>query len=640
MGRDGYQGHPNPFDLNRERIADRMEHTPERPFLMESKSRNPFRAETVCQILVQRKMLAPANAKEILRKKDALIEKLEKIRAKKHAQTNSSDIIKNPLSIVDVIASLNMSRLENPGLPLDEETIYQVLADAWKVPFYRIDPLKLDLNIVTNTIPRSFAMKHLVLPVDIKDGILTVAMADPFNLEVLDDIAMASKLRVQVVVSPKTDIIKLINEFFGFKRSIVAAQDQFGGPTVDLGNLERYVRLRAADELPSNDQHIVNAVDHLFLYAFDQKASDIHIEPKRELSVVRMRIDGVLHTIYKLPKAVHSAIVSRIKNLARMDMAEKRRPQDGRIKTDKGDVEVEIRVSTVPVAFGEKVVMRIMDPDILFRDLPDLGFSSVDLERFEQLIGLPHGIILVCGPTGSGKSTTLYSTLNKINTPDINIVTVEDPIEMVHESFNQIGVQSSIGITFGSILRNILRQDPDVIMIGEMRDLATGENAIQAALTGHLVFSTLHTNDAPSAIMRLLDLGLPHFLIQATLVGVLAQRLVRKICTYCKEPFDMDYDELKGLGLDVNRSGKLPLFRGKGCEKCRGTGYLGRTCVLELMQYTESIRKLTTDTSDMTLIRHKAREEGMRTLRESAIDKFLQGVTTYQEVLRVTWENM
>ncbi|RJQ70923.1 MAG: type II/IV secretion system protein [Desulfobacteraceae bacterium] len=606
---------------------------------METQPQNPFRADLVCQILIKNKLLTATNAKEILRKKDALLQKLEKARAKKYEHIPAAELIANRLSIVDVIASLNLSRLDNPSLPLDEETIYQSLAQSWKVPFYKIDPLKLDLNIVTSTIPRSFAMKHLALPVDVKDGVLTVAMSDPFNLEVLDDIAMASKLRVQLVVSPKSEIIKFINEFFGFKRSIVAAQDQFGGPSVDLGNLEQYVRLRAADELPSNDQHIVNAVNHLFLYAFDQKASDIHIEPKRDICLVRMRIDGVLHTIYKLPKAVHSAIISRIKNLARMDMAEKRRPQDGRIKTDKGEVEVEIRVSTVPVAFGEKVVMRIMDPDILFRDLPELGFSTVDLERYQGLITMPHGIILVCGPTGSGKSTTLYSTLSKVNSPGINIVTLEEPIEMIHESFNQIAVQTSVGITFGSVLRNILRQDPDVIMIGEMRDLETAENAIQAALTGHLVFSTLHTNDAPSALMRLLDLGVPHFLIQATLVGVLAQRLVRKICNYCKEPFEIDGEELKSLGLDLNRNGSLTLYRGKGCEKCRGTGYLGRTCILELMQYTDSVRRLTTSAADMAAVRNKAREEGMRTLRESAVDKFLQGVTTYQEVLRVTWEH-
>ena len=605
---------------------------------MEKYSKNVFKSDLVCKILIQHKLLATSRAKEILRKRDTLFKRLEELKAQKYEQSETKELINNPITIVDVIASLKLNRLDNPGLPLDEETIFETLARYWNVPFFKIDPLELDLNVVTTTIPRSFAMKHLVLPVGIQDGVLTVAMPDPFNLEVLDNMAMASKLKVRPVVSPKSDIIKLINEFFGFKRSIVAAEDQFGGPSVDLGNLEQYVRLRSADELPSNDQHIVNAVNHLFIYAFDQKASDIHIEPKREVSLVRMRIDGVLHTTYKLPKAVHSAIISRIKNLARMDMAEKRRPQDGRIKTDKGDVEVEIRVSTIPVAFGEKVVMRIMDPDILFRDLEQLGFSAVDLERYNDLITLPHGILLVCGPTGSGKSTTLYSTLSKINSPGINITTVEEPIEMVHESFNQIAVQNQIGITFGSVLRNILRQDPDVIMIGEMRDLETAENAIQSALTGHLVFSTLHTNDAPSAIMRLLELGVPSFLVQATLSGVLAQRLVRKICNYCKESFQMSADKLRSMGLDVNREGVLELSRGRGCEKCRGTGYMGRTCILELMPFSESIRHLTSAEADIDAIRAKAREEGMRTLRECAVEKFLQGVTTYQEVLRVTWE--
>jgi general secretion pathway protein E len=597
-----------------------------------------YQADSVCKVLVNNRLLAANRAREIIRQKDALLEKLEKMRQKKYENTPAAELISNPLTIVDAITSLKLSRLDNPALPLDEETIYQALAREWGIPFYKLDPLKLDLNVVTNSITRSFAMKHLVLPVEIKEGILTVATPNPFNLEVLDDIASASKMRVQMAVSPKSDVIKLINEFFGFKTSIVAAQDQFGGPMVDLGNLEQYVRLRSADELPSNDKHIVNAVDHLFIYAFDQKASDIHIEPKRENTLIRMRIDGVLHTIYKLPKAVHSAIVSRIKNLARLDMAEKRRPQDGRIKTDKGDMEVEIRVSTVPVAFGEKVVMRIMDPDILFRDLDKLGFDPLDLERYQKVIEMPHGIVLVCGPTGSGKSTTLYSTLNRINSPTINITTVEEPIEMVHASFNQIAVQQQIGITFGSILRNILRQDPDVIMIGEMRDLETAENAIQAALTGHLVLSTLHTNDAPTSIMRMLDLGVPHFLLQATLVGVLAQRLVRKVCNYCKESIVMDTDQLRSMGLDIGRNGSVKLACGKGCEKCRGTGYMGRTCILEMMPFTEAIRKLTQVNADVDAIRSKAREEGMRTLRESAVDKLLKGLTTYQEVLRVTWE--
>jgi len=478
----------------------------------------------------------------------------------------------------------------------------------------------------------------LVLPISISKGALTVATPNPFNVEVMEDIARVSHLKVRPVVSTKADIIKLINEFFGFKRSIAAAENQFSMPTIDLGNLEQFVRLRSADELPSNDQHIVNAVDHLFTYAFDQRASDVHIEPKREKSLVRLRIDGVLHTIYELPKNVHSAVVSRVKNLARMDMAEKRRPQDGRIKMDKQGVEAEIRVSSVPVAFGEKMVMRIMDPDVLFQDLEKLGFTPMDLLRYRQFIHMPHGIILVCGPTGSGKSTTLYSTLRYLSTPEINITTVEDPIEMIHEAFNQIAVQPAVDITFASILRNILRQDPDIIMIGEMRDLETAQNAIQAALTGHLVLSTLHTNDAPASMTRLLDLGIPHFLIQATLVGVLAQRLVKKICPHCIEPFEMEGAELASLGLDLGREGPVELHRGKGCIKCRGTGYLGRSAVYEILPVTGAIRKLLLPECDTSLLRETARKEGMITLRENAVKKLLGGETTYQEVLRVTWE--
>jgi general secretion pathway protein E len=321
-------------------------------------------------------------------------------------------------------------------------------------------------------------------------------------------------------------------------------------------------------------------------------------------------------------------------------MAEKRKPQDGRIKMEKGGVEAELRVSSIPVAFGEKLVMRIMDPDILFQALENLGFTSMDLIRFQQFINMPHGIVLVCGPTGSGKSTTLYSTLRELSSPDINITTVEDPIEMIHEDFNQIGVQPQIGITFASILRNILRQDPDIIMIGEMRDVETAENAIQAALTGHLVLSTLHTNDAPSAITRLLDLGIPSFLIQATLVGILAQRLVRKICPYCKEVLDMDHQELASMGLDLGKEGKVQLHRGKGCLKCRNTGHLSRSGIYEVLPVTEAIRKLIKPECDTEAIRDMARKEGMVTLRENAIRKLLDGKTTYQEVMRVTWEQL
>jgi general secretion pathway protein E len=593
--------------------------------------------EYVVKVLLKLRLINEDQKKEIFNKKRNIKRKLERLRAVRQASASSRGRVINPITIVDVITNLELKRADDPYTELDEETIYQALSRAWKIPYKKIDPLKLDLNLVTTTIPQGFAMKHLVLPIAINNGFLTVATPNPFNEEAMRDIAQVSQLKVKTVVSTKTDIIKLINEFFGFKRSIVAAENQFAGPSVDLGNLEQFVRLRADDELPSTDQHIVNAVDHLLSYAFDQRASDVHIEPKRDKSMVRLRIDGILHVIYELPKNVHNAIVSRIKTISRLDMAEKRRPQDGRIKMEKGGVEAEIRVSSIPVAFGEKLVMRISDPDVLFQDLEKLGFTSMDLIRYEQFIHMPHGIVLVCGPTGSGKSTTLYSTLRELSSPDINITTVEDPIEMIHEDFNQIAVQPVIGITFGSILRNILRQDPDIIMLGEMRDLETAENAIQAALTGHLVLSTLHTNDAPSSITRLQDLGTPSFLLQATLVGVLAQRLVRKICPFCKEPFEMDLKELASIGLDLGKNGPIKLHMGKGCLKCRGTGYLGRSGVYEVLPVTESIKKLITSESNVEAVLDMAKREGMITLRENAIKKLLAGDTTYQEVLRVTW---
>ncbi len=443
----------------------------------------PFAPKDVCRALIKQKLLTKDQAKQILVRREKVAGDLERENRKRSASFGLK--INNPVTFVDVIARLQPPRADGRPGGLEEDAIFKALAKEWDLPYQKIDPLKLDLNIVTTTIPRNFAMKHLVLPIKVENGILTVATPNPFNMEVLDDVARVTNMRVMTTVSSKTDIIKLIDEFFGFKRSIAAAEDLFSTSAIDIGNLEQYVRLKTGDDLPSNDQHIVNAVNHLFIYAFDQRASDIHIEPKREIVLVRMRIDGVLHTVYRLPKKVHNAIVSRIKALSRMNMAEKRRPQDGRIKMDKGGMEVEIRISSVPVAFGEKMVMRVMDPDILIQDLGGMGFTKEDLRKFDQFIRMPHGIILVTGPTGSGKSTTLYSALRKISTPENNIVTVEDPIEMIHEDFNQIGVQPAIGVTFGSILKTILRQDPDIIMIGEMRDLDTAENAVQSALTGH-----------------------------------------------------------------------------------------------------------------------------------------------------------
>ncbi|MCD6265295.1 MAG: type II/IV secretion system protein [Deltaproteobacteria bacterium] len=595
-------------------------------------------AENICRILLKKGFISKEQRQEIFNKKDTLQKKLEKLQVIKDASGVSSSRIINPVTIIDIICFLKLDRKDDPTRELDEETIFQALAEEWKIEYKKIDPLELDLKLVTTIIPRSFAMKHLVLPIAVKDSWLTVATPNPHNLEVMEDISRVSQLQVKPVVSSKSDIIKLINEFYGFRKSIAAAEEQFSYPSVDLGNLEQYVRLREVKDLPSDDRHIVNAVDHLFNYAFDQRASDIHIEPKRNTSLVRLRIDGVLHSIYKLPKTVHGAIISRIKALSRLDMAEKRRPQDGRIKIDRGQgAEAEIRVSTIPTAFGEKTVMRILDPDILFQDVGQLGMTSMDLVRYQQFINFPHGLVLVCGPTGSGKSTTLYSTLRHLSTEEKNITTVEDPIEMVHEDFNQIAVQPSADITFANILRNILRQDPDIIMIGEMRDLETAQNAIQATLTGHLVLSTLHTNDAPLAVTRLVDIGVPRFLIHATLTGVLSQRLLRKICPYCSESFEMSADNLMAMGIKTDRTGMIRLKRGNGCIKCRGTGYLGRVGIFEVLSVTERIKDIIAQGGSADMIRQAACNEGMVTLRENAVKKMLDGETTYQEVIRVTW---
>ena len=595
---------------------------------------DPFAPKDVLRILIMHKLLTKKQAQQLLQIREKATVELERENRQRGAAFGLK--ISNPITFVDVIARQRPDRADGVPGGLEEDAIFQALAEEWELPYKKIDPLNLDLNIVTTTIPRNFAMKHLVLPIGIENNTVTVATPNPFNMEVLDDIARVTNMRVLTTVSAKSDIIKLIDEFFGFKRSIAAAEDLFSGSSIDLGNLEQYVRLKTGDELPSNDQHIVNAVNHLFIYAFDQRASDIHIEPKREIILVRMRIDGVLHTVYKLPKKVHNAIVSRIKALSRLNMAEKRRPQDGRIKMDRGGLEVEIRISTVPVAFGEKLVMRVMDPDILIQDLGGLGFTEEDNQKYERFIKMPHGIILVTGPTGSGKSTTLYSTLRRIATPENNVITVEDPIEMIHEQFNQIGVQPAVDVTFGSILKTILRQDPDIIMIGEMRDLETAENAVQASLTGHLVLSTLHTNDAPSSITRLLDLGVQSFLIQATLIGIVAQRLVRVICEYCREPFEMEAQELNAMGLRTGRSGKIALQQGRGCNRCRQTGYRGRAGIFEVMPYSEGLQKMTTAKTNLENLRTRAKEEGMVTLRENAIRKMLEGVTTFKEALRVT----
>jgi general secretion pathway protein E len=373
----------------------------------------------------------------------------------------------------------------------------------------------------------------------------------------------------------------------------------------------------------------------LFGEAFEGLASDIHLEPKRDHLLVRMRFDGILHDMYRLPAVIHPAMVSRIKTISRLDIAERRRPQDGRIKIANKDNEAEVRVSTVPVAFGEKVVMRLLDPEALFLDLRSMFFSPPDFDKWQDFTSRPHGIILVSGPTGSGKTTTLYSTLRLMATSEVNVTTIEDPIEMIHEEFNQIAVQPKVGITFGSIIRTILRQDPDIIMVGEMRDKETAENAVQAALTGHLVLSTLHTNDAPSSVTRLVELGLEPFLVTSTVIGVMAQRLVRRICPYCSEDFVLT--ERMALDLGFITDGDLSLKHGKGCDECRNTGYLGRLATVEVMPFSDNLKTMVlSGIKNAMELKAQARNEGMTTLRENALDLMLAGKTTIEEVLRVT----
>lgn len=584
------------------------------------------------------KMISKDQARQLLARENKVKEILWDQRKERSLKGIPKDQALVQISFIDVILYLKIEQYGQPGKPLEEDLIYKAVAAAFGLGYEKIDPLKLELKLVTGTISKSFALKHLLLPLKVEEGKLVVATPDPFNHEAIKDVEMVSKLKVKPIFSSKSDVEKLIHEFFGFQYSITAAEDLFTRKGVDLGNLEQFVSLTSLDDLPATDQHIVNAVNHLFSYAFDQKASDIHIEPKREICLVRMRIDGALNTVYKLPKKLHNAVVSRIKTLSGLDMAEKRRPQDGRIKMGKGKTEIEIRVSTIPVAFGEKVVMRIMDPDILFQDLEMLGFFKADFEKFKKLIAMPFGIILVTGPTGSGKSTTLYSTLRMLSSPEVNITTIEDPIEMIHEEFNQIAVQSAINVTFGSVLKNILRQDPDIIMVGEIRDLETARAAVQAALTGHLVLSTLHTNDAVSTIFRLLDLGIPPYLVHSSLVGIVAQRLVRKICPHCAQTFEMAATELADLGIMVPQGGNLLLKHGKGCMKCRNTGYSGRTGIYEILPYTETLKGLTTGDAGLEVLRARAVEEGLTLLRQNGIQKMLEGQTTYQEILRVTWD--
>ena len=596
--------------------------------------RSKLNLDKLIEILKSKKLISLNQERLIKKRSKDIWQRLIKAKKKEFISGTSIRELTPEISPIDIITEM---KLTIPGSSeiLTDEHIGKTLSEVSGFPFMRIDPLKLDAKSVTSLLPKPFALKHFIVALTLIDGKMRVAMADPFDTETIDDLKRFTRYIIDPVVSPKSDIMKIITEFYGFRTSVSAAAKELS-QGIDLGNLEQYVKLKAIQEIEATDKHIVNAVEYLLHYAFDQRASDIHIEPKRDNSITRFRIDGMLHQIHTMPKIVHNAVVSRIKMLARMDIAEKRRPQDGRIKTNHNGREIELRVSSLPVAFGEKLVIRIFDPDILMQDLENLGFFPRELELFKTFIAQPHGIILVTGPTGSGKTTTLYSSLKVLSTVEVNIVTIEEPIEMICEEFNQVSVQPQIGLTFANILKTILRQDPDIIMVGEIRDLETAENAIQAALTGHLVFSTLHTNDAPTAITRLVDLGVPPFLISSTVIGVMAQRLVRKICPSCQKSIPLGAEEIEILGIKQFEK-RPPLVKiGEGCPDCRWTGYKGRTGLFEVMEITPQIREMILSNVDVEKIRIQAKKDGMITLREYAIEKMLRGVTTFDEVIRVT----
>ncbi len=526
-----------------------------------------------------------------------------------------------------------------PNIVLTTDALTEWLALRLKMPSFRIDPLKIDLKAVTQVMSSDYAARRGILPVEVSGRDVTIATSEPFMTSWEPELSQMLQLNIKRVLASPIDIERYQGEFFNLARSMKRAEST-GVQTQGLSNFEQLVELgKAGRQLDANDHHIVHLVDWLWQYAFDQRASDIHLEPRRDIGVLRFRIDGVLHEVYRVPFSVMVAMTSRIKILGRMDVVEKRRPQDGRIKTRMPDgEEIELRLSTLPTAHGEKLVMRIFDPEVLKRDFKDLGFTDEENATWQGLIKQPGGIVLVTGPTGSGKTTTLYTTLKQLAQPEVNVCTIEDPIEMIDPNVNQMQVQTEIDLTFSAGVRALMRQDPDIIMIGEIRDHETADMAIQAALTGHLVLSTLHTNDAPSSITRLLDLGAPAYLLNSSIMGIMAQRLVRTLCKHCKEKVAFNREDDHRLWQSVCAPFKAPppeyVYRAVGCLECRTTGYMGRVGLYEILTVTREIKHLIQDKTDLVALTQAAYKGGMRPLRVAGATKVAQGVTTFEEVLK------
>jgi len=537
------------------------------------------------------------------------------------------------------VADQKWKQAAPPHRALGIEFLSEWLAKRVGMDYLHIDPLKIDFSAVTEVMSSAYATRFRILPVGVTSKEATIATAEPYSREWEKELAPIIKREIRLVFANPQDIERYQVEFYNLAKSIKGAAKKHG--TSGLSNFEQLVELGAENkQFDANDAHIVRIVDWLWQYAFEQRASDIHVEPRREQGIVRFRIDGVLHQVYQIPPHVLTAMTSRIKILARMDVVEKRRPQDGRIKTRTADgEEIELRLSTLPTAFGEKLVMRIFDPEVLVRDFKELGFSDDDKKRWDDMTQKPNGIVLVTGPTGSGKTTTLYSTLKTLATPEVNVCTIEDPIEMVEVSFNQMQVQHQIDLGFAEGVRALMRQDPDIIMVGEIRDLETAEMAVQSALTGHLVLSTLHTNDAPSAVTRLLELGVPSYLLNATMNGIMAQRLVRTLCKHCKQKIDFnrqeDHDAWDALVAPWKSNRPAHVYKAVGCLECRMTGFQGRVGIYELLLFSSELKSQVAGNADLAKLRDTGFKEGMKPLRISGAMKVAAGLTTIEEVLKV-----
>ncbi len=522
---------------------------------------------------------------------------------------------------------------------LDMDALLTWLSGKCEQPVYQIDPLKINVGAIAEVMSLGFAQRHRILAVEVNDAEVLIASADPWVSAWESNLEHVLRKPIKRVLADPRDITRHTAEFYNMARSVAGADARGvnrGSASAKVTNLEQMLELGSKMEPDANDQHIVRIVDWLLQYAFEQRASDIHIEPRRDIGNVRFRIDGVLYQVYELPQQVAAAVTSRFKILGRMDVAEKRRPQDGRLKTRSPEGnEVELRLSTLPTAFGEKLVMRIFDPEVLQKSFEQLGLANEDLRRWNGMNAMGHGIVLVTGPTGSGKTTTLYSTLRKLATSEVNVCTIEDPIEMVEGAFNQMQVNHQIELDFATGVRALMRQDPDIIMVGEIRDLETAEMAVQAALTGHLVISTLHTNDAPSAVSRLLELGVPAYLIKNTVRGVMAQRLVRILCPNCKQQEPVDEGAWTQLTQPWKVKPPAQVYRPVGCTECRDTGYMGRQGIYEVLVLSPGVQSLIQPHTEVDDLRRAAMKEGMRTLRLSGATRVANGETTIEEVMRV-----